>query len=228
MFNFIKDIIAPKKCYSCKKEWHFLCPTCLSSMSNFTPICYICKGKSDNFIIHNECQEWIYYDQLIVLTHYKNKHIAQLIKHAKFYGKKDILEDIWTYLWKVLLSYYKVTEKDIILWVPMSFWKKLRRWYNQSHFIAKKVSKICFAQYRKDILKKKKSTRQQSKLSRQQREENLKDCFQINKKKVDIIDKKNIIIVDDVVSTWATLNEIAKQLKLNWANKVIWLCFASD
>jgi predicted amidophosphoribosyltransferase len=56
----------------------------------------------------------------------------------------------------------------------------------------------------------------------------LKDCFQINKKKVDIIDKKNIIIVDDVVSTWATLNEIAKQLKLNWANKVIWLCFASD
>ena len=46
--------------------------------------------------------------------------------------------------------------------------------------------------------------------------------------KVDKIFEKNIIIVDDIISTWTTLNEMAKILKKNWAKKVIWLVIASD
>jgi ComF family protein len=103
----------------------------------------------------------------------------------------------------------------------MTFFKTLKRGYNQSEFIAKIVGKKCNIPYQKSLLKKKNHTRQQSHLSRQERKENIKNCFQINKKYRDIIDKKNIIVVDDVISTGATMNEVAKVLKQNGANKVI-------
>ena len=228
MFNFIKDIIAPKKCYSCQKEWHFLCPTCLSNMSNFEPVCYLCKKKSSNFYIHEKCREWVYYDQMIVVTHYRNKNVSKLIKHAKFYGKKDVLFDVGYFLSEILQQNYSITQDSIILWVPMTFLKKLSRGYNQSEIMAKYISQENNITYWKNILKKVKGTRQQSHLSRQEREDNLKNCFKINKNYIDIVDKKNIIIVDDVISTGTTLNEVSRVLKKNWANKVTWLCFASD
>ena len=87
MFKFLKDILAPKKCYSCNKEWHFLCQKCLSKMSNFESICYICKGKTDNFEAHNNCLEYIYYDKIIILWHYKEKILSKLIKDLKFYKR---------------------------------------------------------------------------------------------------------------------------------------------
>jgi len=62
-------------------------------MSNFEPICYVCKGRSDNFNVHKNCLDNIYYDKILVLSHYKNKHISKLIKDLKFYKKKDIAED---------------------------------------------------------------------------------------------------------------------------------------
>lgn len=228
MFNFLKDIIAPKKCYSCQREWHFLCPYCLSKMSNFEPICYVCKRENNSFHIHEKCQKWIYYDQMIVVTHYKNKSISKLIKHAKFYGKKDILSDIWYFLSDNLSQNYNINEADIIAGIPMNFWKRLKRGYNQADIMANYISKKNNIFYQKNLIKKVKNTRQQSHLSRQERGVNIENCFKINKNYIDIIDKKYIIIVDDVVSTWTTINEASRTLKQHGAKKVIWLCFASD
>jgi predicted amidophosphoribosyltransferase len=62
-------------------------------MSNFEPICYVCKGRSDNFNVHKKCKIDVYYDKIIILSHYKNKIMSKLIKDLKFYSKKDIAED---------------------------------------------------------------------------------------------------------------------------------------
>jgi predicted amidophosphoribosyltransferase len=62
-------------------------------MSNFEPICYLCKGRSEYFNIHTNCKNDVYYDKIIILSHYKNKIISKLIKDLKFYAKKDIAED---------------------------------------------------------------------------------------------------------------------------------------
>jgi predicted amidophosphoribosyltransferase len=62
-------------------------------MSNFESECYVCKGKSDLFNVHNNCKNNVYYNKIIILSHYKNKIISKLIKDLKFYSKKDIAED---------------------------------------------------------------------------------------------------------------------------------------
>ena len=230
MYNFIKDLIAPKKCYSCNKEWHFLCPLCMSKMSNFESLCYVCKGRIDNYNVHNKCLEEVYYDKIIILSHYKNNIVSKLIKDFKFYNKKDIWIDFWNYLSELFLEneIYKNTSNYVLIFPPMWFFKKIKKWYNHSEILAKQVSKKTNTKIEQSLIKKIKTTRQQSKLSRQDRLVNLYNSFKINKNKLDNIDKKTFIIVDDVISTWSTINELSKILKESWAKKVIWLIVASD
>lgn len=230
MFKFLKDLITPKKCYSCNKQWHFLCVNCLCKMSNFESICYLCKGKSNNFEIHDNCKKDVYYDKIIILSHYKNKVISKLIKDLKFYNKKDIVEDFWNYLSELFFEneIYKNTDNYIIIFPPMWFFKKLKRWYNHSEILAKIISKNTNIKLWKGYIKKIKTTRQQSKLSRQDRLLNLNNSFKIKDNKIDNIDKKTFIIIDDVISTGSTINEISKILKEKWAEKIIWLIVASD
>ncbi len=230
LIKTIKDIISPKKCYSCEKEWHFLCQECLQYTIKYKPYCYICKNQNNKFLIHKYCKKNIYFDKLIILTRYKNKVIKKLIKDFKFYNKKDIWEDFGKFLWKLLLKNEKIKNKEDYLLVPtpMFFYRKMIRWYNQSDILAKYIWKHTNIKIKDKLIKKIKNTRQQSLLSKKERILNLNNSFKINKKDRDILDKKNIILIDDIVSTWTTLNEIAKILKQNWVKKIIWLAIASD
>jgi len=247
ILSFLKDILAPKKCYSCKKEWKYLCEDCFNKLDNFKPFCYICKKESENFKIHKKCLienklfSWanfndkkIFLDSVIVMTHYKNKVIKKMIKYFKFYWKKEVWEELWELLWKYVkenINIPLITKEGlgvVLLPVPLHFLKKIIRWYNQSEIIAEKVAKILKIDYTKNSLIRKKYTRQQSKLSRQKRLNNLDKAFNVKKNKVDNIDNKIVLLIDDVVTSWTTLNEIAKVLKQNWAKKVIGVCIASN
>jgi len=63
--------------------------------------------------------------------------------------------------------------------------------------LAKNFSKISKIQYKSNIISKIKITKQQSKLSRKDRINNLKDSFRVNKS----VENKTIIVIDDVIST---------------------------
>lgn len=230
LLKYIKDIISPKKCYSCKKEWHFLCKKCLDLIDYKSPYCYICKKENKDYMVHNKCKNDIYFDKIIVLSKYKNITIKKLIKDSKYYSKKDILEDFWTYLGKLLLSKQKIINKwdYLIIPVPMFYKRKISRWYNHSEILANYIWKETWITVNKKLIKKIKETRQQSKLSKKEREKNLEKSFKINKRIRDNIDKKNIIIVDDIISTWTTLNEVSKLLKNEWCLNIIGITIASN
>lgn len=230
IIKIFKDVIAPKKCYNCKKEGAFLCSSCFKEIWNFENICYVCKAKSRNFEVHDYCEnDFIYYDKIIILTHYKNKIIKKLIKDAKFYHKKDILEDFSIYIWELLFENIKEQKDEIVLIpTPMYFFKRLSRWYNQSEVLVSNISKNFWIIKTNKIIKKIKSTKSQSHLTKIQRIENLKNTFKINLKELQRYKNKTFVIVDDVVSTWTTINEISKILKVNWIKKVYALSLASD
>ena len=230
IFNIIKDILAPKKCYSCWEEWHFLCEDCFNKIWYFESICPVCKERTRDFEVHFYCKkETISLDKVIILTHYQNKTIKKLIKDAKFYGKKDILEDMALYLWEKLFDHIEENTQDIILIpTPMYFWKKLKRWYNQSEILVKNMSKICQIDYNNSLIKKVRNTKAQSHLSKIERMENLQKAFSLDEKLIQNLKNKTFIIVDDVVSTGSTLHEIATLLKKHSVKKIYWLCIASD
>lgn len=230
IINFIKDLISPKKCYSCQKEWHFLCLECFNKIWYFEDICYICKKSTKNFEIHAHCKnDNIFFDKIIVLTHYKNNLIKKLIKDAKFYFRKDIFFDLSFYLWNRFFSNVNYNKEDFIfIPSPMYFFKKIKRGYNQAEIIIKWLYEFYNINYDFKIVKKIKNTRQQSTLSRIERLSNLDWVFKVNKRRLEKYKGKIFVIVDDVISTWTTINKIAKILKENWIKRVYWLCLASD
>ena len=240
MLKFLKDLISPKKCYWCWNEWHFLCEDCFDEIEKhyyFDEMCYVCKWFSRNFEVHEKCKNSlggsIFYDKTIIMTHYKIKIIKKLIKDFKFHWRKDIGYDFWEYMsdkiiknMKDELSKYK-KEDFLIVSPPMNFFRKLKRWYNHSEVLAKVIASNLDFKYEKNIILRNRQTRQQSKLNKQERLHNLDNAFKINKKKKDIIDKKIIIIIDDVISTWTTINELSKIIKQHNPLKIIIVTIAS-
>ena len=222
-------MIAPKKCYWCQKQWHFFCPQCLKKLRRHESICHVCKKETINFQIHEVCKNDVYYDSLFIAFHYKNKILKKMVHDTKFYSKKDIFEDMWLYLWELFKeSWVRNIDNSIVCCVPLHFIKKLKRWYNQADILARNFSESLGIQYEKTILKKVKHTWQQSHLSRGKRLENTKNSFVIAKNMKDKIDNKTVILCDDIVSTWSTINEISKVLKKSWAKNVIACVLASD
>ena len=72
-----------------------------------------------------------------------------------------------------------------------------------------------------DLIKRTRHTITQTKLTRDERMKNLMDAFELNKKYENKIYGKRIILVDDVVTTGATMNEVIKILKENKCGEVL-------
>ena len=104
--------------------------------------------------------------------------------------------------------------------------KIAQRGYNQTELIAKLLAKKTEnLQYRKDILIKVKNNKIQSTLGKKQRIENVKNAYKL--KNIQIIKQKNILIIDDIYTTGATVNECAKVISQQ-CQKVGVLTIAKD
>jgi len=117
--------------------------------------------------------------------------------------------------------------------IPISLHKRRLRWrgFNQAEEIAKGLAKYFSLELRSDILSRAKYNKPQVKLKKKERLENIKGCFEI-KSPLDkggwgILSGRNILLIDDVATTGATLNEAARILKENGAAEVWGLVVAN-
>lgn len=169
----------------------------------------------------NEIKDF-YLDWVYMSCKYDFKLKKSLEKY-KFFHNKDLYRVFLPYLIQTYNLYLKDNinqNNTIIIWIPMFFIRYFWRWFNQTYLFARNIDKnLKFLK----IIKKIKHTKKQSHLSKKERLVNILNSFEIDKKYLKLIQDKEIIIVDDVVSTGSTANEIAKILKQNWAKKVYWL-----
>lgn len=118
------------------------------------------------------------------------------------------------------------THCDLILPVPLHRWRLLRRRYNQSALLAYKLHALTRIPTNPFILERVRATPPQGHLSPLERAENVKSAFFISPKNAKKIAGKNVIVVDDVMTTGATANECAQILKKSGAARVDILCAA--
>ncbi len=155
---------------------------------------------------------------------YYSGAIMELIRNLKYKGDFNSGEVLASLLIK-LLSVCAI-DYDLITYVPMTRGAFKKRGFNQGRFLASYVSKACDRPAR-ELVKKIKDTKDQIGLDAINRWENLNDCFKITDKK--LIQNKNILLVDDVVTTGATAFCCAKALLNNGAaNKVTVLTAAKS
>ena len=207
IINKIINVFYPQICGFCGKKINtrYTCRKCLNIIEYYQEIVVISAN------IENK-----WYDQLFSALKYngflKNKMLAYKFHNYKYLGMT--FAELLTH---IILKYD--INADFIIEVPISKERLRERGYNQSAIIAKKVAEFTKIKYQKDILIKTKNNLRQSELDVNKRKENVKDAY--STKNIEKIKNKKIILIDDIFTTGATLNECAKILKQSGAQEVI-------
>lgn len=109
---------------------------------------------------------------------------------------------------------------DCVVSIPLHRLKLKERGYNQVDCICLGISNELGIKFKRDILVRNRYTRTQTELNFQERKENVKDAFDINDKYINELRDKVAIVVDDVITTGATITSAGKVLKDNGCKAV--------
>ena len=215
------DFIYPQSCPICKKpvsqDVKGVCENCWSILAilphSFCPYCKSFFEEGD-LVLRHHC---------VFLNRFEDRRIMAvrslgtfddcyktLIHRFKYERKIPLGKRLAQSLGEKIALDMNLSNCDLVIPVPLHRARKRERGFNQSEILAEGVSKEINVAFLKDVLKRKKNTKDQTHLNVQQRKENVEGAFAVIHP--DKVIGKQVILVDDVMTTGATLNECAKML----------------
>mgnify|MGYP000341350924 CR=1 FL=1 len=202
VYNEILDIIYPaeEKCIICKSD-------------GFIGLCPCCKKSINRAIFENNNLSYGFYGGIL-------KKLILEFKYESNYTAGYLLSN---FLLEIIEE--NNIKADVICYVPMTKKAEKKRGFNQCKVIAKNISNATGIPVRKCI-KKIRNTKEQKTLNKEERIENLSGAFKVNN--VDNIKNRNVILIDDVITTGATISECQNILKKSGAKKIIVLTIAKS
>ncbi|KKP37037.1 hypothetical protein A2483_04140 [Candidatus Peregrinibacteria bacterium RIFOXYC2_FULL_33_13] len=223
MIKYFLNFIFPERCIFCRKLGGYICSECDKNFIEVKPqICYFCEEVSVFGKICPRCKNFFSFDNLFICYRYKF-FLKKLLLNFKYNFRSILAKKC------ALLIYKRIKEINfkncLICYVPSD--KKRFRWRGFCHtqLIARYLSDYLDLEC-KDILEKKVNSDFQSRLDRGARMSNIKGKFSV-RFNCNIVNK-NIILIDDVVSTGSTLNECAKALRNAGARRVFAVVMGSN
>ncbi len=240
--KFILDILFPVKCLNCGKQDVVLCEKCFE------------KLLINESIFESIDLSPSYLDGFFIASDWENKILQNAIHKFKYSFVQELTKPLAKLLIKKinLLKQNSVDLKDFII-VPVPLHKRRFAWrgFNQAELLAKLLSKEFKMKFNNNLIKRKKYTLPQVKLKSKDRNKNIQGAFELvgsialrgaivfkplNKVFTEITNRlhprgveptpENILLIDDVITTGATMNEMAKVLKNNGVKKVLGLAIA--
>ena len=217
----VLDWIYPPDCIVCHKCGYRICPECLSNFRQIQTGCEICGITLAKPGICKHCQDKRpTYDHLRSLFEYKDV-VREAIHQVKFHNDLGLAEKLAEIMSQYLLRLN--WQLDLIVPMPLNERRQYQRGYNQSALLALPIALKTRTKYAPYAIERIKDTKSQVGLSASERWENVADAFSVNSR---TIQGKNLLIVDDVVTTGATMNAIAAAVKKGGAKKIFCLSFA--
>jgi len=221
--KFLLDTLFPKFCLGCTREGTYFCADCQACLEisgdNFC-LCGDPKRLTGNGKCRNCRSKKL--DGLYFAVSYQNKIVKKLIRQFKY---EPFIKELSEPLTNLIITHFLLLDKGGQIWkgkilvpIPLSKRKMKIRGFNQSEEIAKKLSEKLKIPLFGDCLIKVKENLPQMELSEKERQENIKGVFEVRSKEK-ILGKK-ILLIDDVYTTGATMEEVAKILKEAGAKEV--------
>ncbi len=213
LFSKIISFIFPDHCVSCKTPGTLLCSLCRKILEspNPLPVPYM----------HS-------------VTRYQNKVTRKLLWQLKYNGKFPLAIVIAQMMYDQLLdllsdeALFSNFERPLLVAIPISRKRKRERGFNQSELIAKalfQIDKGVSLSYLPRVLIKIKETKQQALIkNKTERFKNAHNTFSLERKNE--ISGRNIIVIDDIITTGATMEEARRVLKKAGAKSVLCFSFA--
>lgn len=219
-------LLFPPTCFWCWKEWSYCCIDCHKTIQAHPDICYVCGKFSQFWKTCLHCFKESSLDWVMIWFLYQWV-IKKIIQSIKYKWVTDPIHFLSSKLWLLFQSTpYHKQENIVVTSVPSHRRKKhMIRWYNQSEILAKSFAKQQWLPY-VELFIKKKRTRSQTRYSRNKRFSNIENSFALLQW-ITLSQKQNVLIVDDVITTGATLNSLADCIKEKYPkSRIYWVVIA--
>ncbi|TSC61781.1 MAG: phosphoribosyltransferase [Parcubacteria group bacterium Gr01-1014_48] len=171
---------------------------------------------------------------IYALFDYKNAIVRDIIWSLKYDGSPEAANLCAKLLYDIIVAevaeqaLFLTMEKPLLIPIPLSRKREQERGFNQCVRITNELEKLdnnrCFALCKNILIKQRDTPSQTKSQNKQERAENLRGCFNIPNP--DDVRNKDIIIVDDVMTTGSTLAEATATLKRAGARKILCFTFA--
>lgn len=215
--------LAPHKCFGCQ--------TIIETPKPFCEACYIelpfqhntCRQCGQAFAAKTDyCGRCInespHYDSCFCPFEYQTP-ISDLICALKYNDKPELAKKIGLILAQEITQQHEGALPEVILPVPIHTSRLRSRGFNQAKLIADTVGKELDIPVINNAIMKQKATPPQAQQSLSARKNALNNCFGM----IQEIGAQHLAIIDDVVTTGSTVNEIAKILKKNGVDYIqVW------
>lgn len=231
------DLLFPKKCVGCKKTGSYserqrgassayFCKDCISNIKQTDLVCPKCEKLAIGGQTHPICIRRFGLDGLWSLGIYEPP-LKQAIQTLKYKGVVDlskilseVIVEYWAKYQPFLLDQIKRVRGGgwIIVPVPLHWFRKNDRGFNQSFLLTKHLSESLGLSYI-EALKRVRYTKSQVKLKGKERHQNIKNAFEISPN-YDKAAMNYVLLIDDVWTTGSTLKECCYILKRAGAKKV--------
>lgn len=133
---------------------------------------------------------------------------ASLVYDVKYHGRANIAVELGEMIADEMEGFFDGV--DCIVPLPISIRRRIKRGYNQSEMVARGISNILKIPVEKHAVIRKRFVRSQTHLTREERQENVTDVFQL--KDADALCGKHVLLIDDVITTGATTISCAEQI----------------
>ena len=212
----------PKICYDCGREGWFICPDCRPKVAKAINllICPNCQKPSSLGLTHLECRKTNGLDGLISYYRYAG-WAKEIVKDAKFglnprwRAMKEFSEEFAITLsqktFPKLIANNRFSNNSIVSPVPLHWWRKMKRGFNQAEIIAKPIAESLNLALKTDLIERSVYSLPQTLIGDTSRRTNVKKAFSINKKIKTLPD--SVILIDDVWTSGSTMKECCRILK---------------
>lgn len=213
--GFLKDCLFPIFCVSCGREGYWWCSYCRSCKLLGVYQCPICTQTTNGGTPCRLCAQHSALTSIVALFSYqKSEPAAELIREFKYKYTLDMAE-----LWGILLRSFVIDRRcpvgdldvgTVAIPVPLFHKRERERGFNQAEVLAEIVAKHLAIPLMKDALYRIRSTAQQAQLNRAERLANVVGAFVWQGR---VEPPPMVVLVDDVYTTGATMQECARVLK---------------
>jgi len=220
--NAFQDLFYPPVCIHCQRIIEqpggipILCDPCLRLL---LPL----PAEFSQVHIINRLHP-CYIDELWIAFEF-NEVIRLLLHGIKYQKMPRLGMRIGEYASENFRNKLKAVGDNLVLPIPLHTVRKKEREYNQSSYVARGIFEETEANIVENLLIRRRYTASQTKLNRMKRKLNVKDAFSLRDKSM--VQDDMVVLVDDVVTTGATMNECARLLKENGVSKIIGVALAT-
>lgn len=212
------DLVFPVSCVVCGKEGEFLCRNCKNKLTPLPhQLCIVCKKPSAFGKTHADCVTRNTVDGIISALSYTDPKTKKLIGTFKYEFIHDLAPPLARMIADAIFSQGINNYFENFTVIPVPLHKRRLNWrgFNQAELLSKSLSEILGISLDDQLVVRNKFTKPQIELSAHERKSNIENAFEIKKEST-----SKYLLVDDVVTTGSTINELAKILKKNKAAEV--------